>query len=668
MREALTAGTSATALWRGMRNEAGDFFDMEIVDCDEGMARWLNRPREAIVGQRYTRIIPTGVEDRLPVYLETLNSGTTSHIVFHGVERNGEIKDAEVRVVPCGDDMAFAQLLDVTDRETSLRDADRLRVEAQMALDQLEAALNVSPDGFAIYLAERDDHDRVCQIRLAYANEAATLPTGRGPESWRGVTLDEWFPEARETGLWDRIVQVLDGHEPQRFVSETTSVHGWSGLFESIVTPFGIDMALVTWHEVAVEAATSGPQGLAPAPPVRLDDLTGLPVRGEFLRQVRAGGAGLLGVMDIDDFRRLNALVGHRGGDRILAGIAQGVRSIVPAGSIVGRTGPDEFGIFVPTTDGDLAQRAIEESLDRMLGRIAASVKVPRIRVSGGWARVGAPGEVDTAMVNAELALRAASDAGGGRFTAYDSQVRGSMLVRALEAADLIAGLERGDFALAYQPIVNLRDRSPRGAECLVRWRHPTLGELSPAMFIPVAERSGSIMSLGAWIIDSAVEHLSANPGLLRAAINVSGVQLMADDVPDCLARALERNQVDASRVVIEVTESELLPSSRRIDEQLEAIRAMGARIALDDFGSGYSSLAYLDRLPIDIVKLDAQFLAGEPTPRRERLLTAVTAIIESIGATSLIEGVETEEQWRLALGAGVTLGQGYLFGHPVVP
>lgn len=670
MPAALTAGTTATTLWRGVRDESGTLIDLEVVECDVGAEAWFGLPREALIGHRYSRLVPTGVHERLPLYLEAIADGAPRHVLFRRVVGEQHVIDAEVRIVPCGNDLLFAQTWDVTDREMHARSAEEARLATQLTLDQLEAALNVSPDGFAIYAVERGGDDRITTVRMAFVNEVAAQPTGRPPESWRGVTLEEWFPEAVETGLRQRIVDVVNSQRGQRFVVSTESVHGWSGQFENILTPFGLDMALITWHPVKTSSGAPLEVDAAVDETIvrGIDALTGLPGRAEFLHRLTSCGGGTLLMVDIDDFRRLNALVGRHGGDLVLNHFAQGLREAVPAGSLIGRTGPDEFGIHLEAPAGSDIVAEVGMKMHDYLKRLASSIRVPTIEFSGGWAPLESATELDEALLNAELALRSSVDFGGHCVTAYSADVRSHMLSRALQARDLLDGLSLGQFVVAYQPIVQLRDRTPRGAEGLVRWNSPQSGLLGPGAFIGVAERTGTIVELGAWILDTVVGHLAVSPTLLRASINVSGVQLMNTDVAAQLAASLESHRVDASRVAIEITESEFIPASTRIDAQLQEMRAMGARIAIDDFGSGFSSLAYLDRIPVDVVKLDARFLAGDITNKRERLVTSVAAMIDSIGATSLIEGVETEAQWRLAMNAGVVLGQGYLFGMPEIP
>ena len=189
-----------------------------------------------------------------------------------------------------------------------------------------------------------------------------------------------------------------------------------------------------------------------------------------------------------------------------------------------------------------------------------------------------------------------------------------------------------------------------------------------PGRFIPIAESTGTIVALGEWILDQVVAECAAQAHDRTVGVNVSGVQLLQSDVPALVARVLERHRLSADRLVVEITESAILPESLRIRESMAELRQLGVQIAIDDFGSGYSSIGYLDWLPVDIVKLDQRFLVGDLDRRRRNLVAATAQLVRSIGARTLAEGIETQEQWNVVREAGIDFGQGYLFGHAVVP
>jgi EAL domain-containing protein (putative c-di-GMP-specific phosphodiesterase class I) len=191
---------------------------------------------------------------------------------------------------------------------------------------------------------------------------------------------------------------------------------------------------------------------------------------------------------------------------------------------------------------------------------------------------------------------------------------------------------------------------------------------LMPSRFIPIAEATGTIVRLGAWVLERAVADLSASRHTRTVGINVSAVQMLQSDLPAEVARVLERHRVEPARLVIEITESAILPDSVRLRDQLAELRQMGVLVAIDDFGSGYSSIGYLDWIPVDIVKLDRAFLLGDLDRRRRNLVAAAAQLVRSIGARSLAEGIETDEQWDVAREAGVDYGQGYMFGRATLP
>lgn len=668
MRKALEVGTTSAGLWRGMRDQAGELIDLELVECTQGYADWVGRPLESMPGTRYTTLAPSGIPNRLAQYLAAITSGEPTTLMFEPVTRAGRAAFTELRIAPCGDDLIYVQAFDVSSREGRFHEMRESRDVAERDLARTLAALNASPDGFAVYLAERDADGSITDIRILLVNDAAAAPTGRPSEAWQGARLVEFFPEAKETGLYDRVITVLSRHEQQRFVIDTRSAQGWEGSFENLITPFGPDLALITWREKD-SAAVSSAALLSDS----RDRLTGVLARTGFLQEfdrrrqhIGPHGAALL-VIDFDNFGQVNDVIGQHAADSLLARFATETALLSPRPTLVGRIGPDEFAMLFEFEDDHTMRARFQRELVQ-LAQLAKAFNLPRLTATAGYTFVDADVTGESLLHDCDTALRYGIAAGGSRITAFTPALRRELVRRSEIANDIVRGLNSGAFAMAYQQIVDLADGSQWGAEALIRWRHPELGLLYPAAFIPAAEASGLIVELGSWVVDAVVAHLAATPSLALATCNVASRQLLQDDIPVLVGRALEAHGVSPSRFVVEITESALLPDSGRVRGQMRDLRSLGVAVALDDFGSGYSSMAYLDRLPVDIVKLDGYFLDGELTDRRRSLLASTAAMVRSLGARSLIEHVETQEQRDIVREAGVDLGQGYLFGHAEFP
>lgn len=675
MRRALETGTVSAVLWRAVRDAAGDVTDLEVADASPGFERWVGRGSGAALGERYSLLLPSGMADRLPILIDAMASGEPGAILFHPVDRAGTVRvpSAELRYIPCGPDLVYAQVFDVTAREQRFEDADAARLEAEADLHRIEAAVNASPEAFAVYQLLRDGYGNAGEVRVLFVNEAAALPTGRSSEGWRGADLMDFYPEAQRNGLIDRIRCVLDERKPQERIVSADSVRGWHGTYENLLTPFGPDFVLSTWRRVPASTVA------APAATRQsvLDDLTSVLTRGAFQVQLDeqlarldpAGTAsGVLLVIDIDDFGALNDLLGHHRADTLLAELAAGLGSMTPRPVLLGRTGPDEFALRLPLLEDAPQVHSYFARIATLLAQLAKAHGVARLHASAGFAHMRAGTTAFELLRECDTALRASIAQGGARVTGYTRELREELNRRTRISADILRGLNDDEFRLAYQPIVDLATGLPWGAESLVRWQHGDLGLLMPSEFITAAEASGLIVELGDWVLHSALAHLAVNPDLPCVTVNVSSRQVLHDDLPNVVARGLERHGVSPGRLVIEITESALLPDSGRVRTQMRDLRKLGVRVALDDFGSGYSSIGYLDRLPVDVVKLDAFFLDGELTERRRALIASTAALVHALGAVSLIEHVETVEQLELAREAGVQLGQGYLFGCPEIP
>jgi len=410
------------------------------------------------------------------------------------------------------------------------------------------------------------------------------------------------------------------------------------------------------------------------------DPLTGLPNRALFLdrlqhalaRARRPGTSLAVYFCDVDDFKDVNDSLGHDAGDGLLIALPPRLREGLRAGDTVARFGGDEFVILCEElgSEGEairIAERigeafALPFELDGRPHHLSVSVGVVFAR--GGEATAA---EV---LRDADAAMYRAKGRGKGRFELFDAQMRASLVARLQTESDLRRALEQRELLLHWQPVAALGaqadDDAFVGAEALVRWQHPQRGLLAPAAFIAVAEDSGLIAPLGAWVLEEACRQALAWEGRRIASVNLSPRQLSHSDVPALLERALEETGVDPGLLELEITENVLMEQSAGALSTLRRLKAMGARLVLDDFGTGWSSLAYLKRFPLDGLKIDREFVAGLGSSAEDTaIVAAVLSMAQELELTVTAEGVETDAQlaWLRARGCGCA--QGYLLGRP---
>lgn len=372
---------------------------------------------------------------------------------------------------------------------------------------------------------------------------------------------------------------------------------------------------------------------------------------------------------DLDDFKNVNDSLGHGTGDAVLVEIARRLRSVVRAADTVARFGGDEFAVLMETTELDTAR----EIADRLRERIAAPISVGEqtisITASIGLADAGIQRiSAEEVLRNADIAMYLAKNRGKSDVAIYETQLHEEALERMTLRSDLQRALRDEEFVLYFQPTVALRTGEIAGFEALVRWQHPQKGLLPPNAFIPAAEQSGLIVPLGTWVLHEACRSAALLPtGDTTISINVAAKQLARADFPDRVKAALAASGLPASRLVLEITESDILQDLAEVTLRLVELRSLGVRIAIDDFGTGQSSLSYLSQLPVDVLKVDKSFIDRVTLHGQDAALTkAIIEMSQSMQLTTVAEGVESAEQARWLTDARCMLGQGYLWAKPV--
>ncbi|MFF5178977.1 putative bifunctional diguanylate cyclase/phosphodiesterase [Micromonospora sp. NPDC000316] len=410
------------------------------------------------------------------------------------------------------------------------------------------------------------------------------------------------------------------------------------------------------------------------------DPLTSLANRRGLLRALHdsaaAGAPCVLLSLDLDGFKHVNDMRGHDVGDAVLAEVGSRLRGNLRPGDVAARLGGDEFAVLMPARPAE-ADRVAERLLgvlnrpyDQEEGPVFLSVSIG----VAGWA---SEPDVDLLLRHADLALRYAKQRGKNRIERYDAEYDKLLRRRTTLEHELRGAIERDELRLAFQPVASLPSVRPVGAEALLRWHHPELGNVRPDEFIPLAEECGMIATLGAWVLHQACYQLSrwlADGHDVWVSVNVSPRELHAPEYVVQVAEALRAHHVPPQRLVLEVTEHAVATDLDELIRRLTALRLTGVRIALDDFGAGYSSLGQLRRLPIDILKIDHSLVAehepvrpvGRDGPAFAPMVDIVMRLGHQLGLEVIAEGVTTPTELAAVVAAGCRFGQGALFGWGV--
>jgi diguanylate cyclase len=389
-------------------------------------------------------------------------------------------------------------------------------------------------------------------------------------------------------------------------------------------------------------------------------------------RSRRDGRSVAVLYVDLDRFKAINDTLGHDVGDQLLVEMNHRFRSLLRTVDTIGRTGGDEFVVLCEDTSMCDALRVAE----RLVATIAEPTRLGELalQVTGsvGVAFCGDGADsVDTLIRAADTAMYAAKRRGGNGWERYDTALRDQFTIRNEMEDALRDAVETGELVLHYQPVVHADDARVVGFEALLRWQRADGTLISPAEFIPIAEETGVIVPIGMWVIEQACRKLAtwAREGIshLAISVNVSAVQLRQGTLPRDIKRALARTDADPTRLILELTESVLVDETNHAIDQLEQIRLLGIRVAIDDFGTGYSGLAYLHRLPIDIIKIDRSLTVELTTdPAASVVLSAVIHLAHVLGFDVVAEGAETEEQIQLLRGIGCDHIQGFFYARPM--
>ena len=409
------------------------------------------------------------------------------------------------------------------------------------------------------------------------------------------------------------------------------------------------------------------------------DTLTGLPNRLLALdcAEQMLGAAGREHVaalyVDIDGFKQVNDTFGHAAGDELLRMVAGRLRTVVRAGDTAARLGGDEFVVLLTGIRPDGDPKRVAERLLEILAQPynlgATAGRHLSVTASIGLAE-GPRDSADELMRDADLALYEAKAAGRNRYERFRSGMQCASEQRLMLEMDLAEAIDRRELFLVYQPTFDLRSERMTGVEALIRWHHPRLGAISPADFIPMAERSGLIVPIGRWVLEEATRQAAAWRRCghhIGVSVNVSARQLDGDGLIEDVRRALAQDALDPASLTLEVTETALMRDPDAAAARLATLKTLGVRIAIDDFGTGYSSLAYLRRFPADVLKIDRSFVEGVATSTEAAALVhTLVELGKSLGLETLAEGIEDSAQLQVLRREHCDVGQGFLLSRPL--
>jgi diguanylate cyclase (GGDEF)-like protein len=408
----------------------------------------------------------------------------------------------------------------------------------------------------------------------------------------------------------------------------------------------------------------------------RFDAMTGLENRGAFqdrleeeLAAVKADG-GQLAVLwvDLDRFKEINDSLGHPTGDGVLCTVARQLSSIVDGRGSVARFGGDEFVLLARGSKPFFAEELAREVMRGL--SMPMSIEGTSIQVTGSIGAAVAPGhgtEADILLQHADMALYHAKANGRNDFCMFEAKMQDEFQQkRRLEAA-LKDAIEKGELEVYYQPIVDLKTKKVTCCEALLRWHHPELGMVSPAVFIPLAESTGLISPISHWVLYQACAAAAAWPEDVSIAVNMSPALLKDLHLSHMILSALYRSGLAARRLELEITESVLLEENAQSNSLIREFQRIGLKLSIDDFGTGYSSLTYLKKYRFDKIKIDTTFIADVTKSREARaIIHALVSLAAELDMEIVAEGIETETQLGYVTGAGCTAAQGFFLGRPV--
>ena len=506
--------------------------------------------------------------------------------------------------------------------------------------------------------------------RIRYANPAASTLLGRPCGSLVGHDLVSLVHPEDASALLAEIYGVVVGRAPGRsFEYRVHTAKGeWrvlSGVASNLTDIPGAAGVLLSAADITEQRRYERAlRDLA-----LRDALTGLPNRNLLVAHLGAAVAGRepLSVVfvDVDHFRRINECVGHTVGDGVLRAVAGCIAGYLPAGSLAARFEGDTFALVLNDLDEEQALSLVRELLARVAVPLFVSGHELRVTASAGLVGRGASATPECLLRDADAALTQAKRCQRGGVVAFSERIRAHCLDRLAVESDLRHAVARHELLLYFQPMVNLSGERPNWHEALLRWARRGGEVLAPVAFLDVAEESGLIMPIGEWVIAEVVMELERDPDL-QSSLNLSARQLAVAGLADQVELLVEVHGVPAHQLAFEVTETALMENFDMANSTLTRIRRLGCLVGLDDFGVGYSSPSYLNRLPVDFIKLDRSLVdAIDTDPQARTIAASFISLAKALSLATVAEGVERPSLIGPLVAMGCDYGQGWHFGRP---